>query len=147
MFVPGMEEQTGTAVFASILLPYLVGSVAAGFPSPAADYQEERLDLAEILVQHPAATFLIRAKGDSMRDSGILDGDLLVVDRAVRPVSGHIVLASIGGQHTVKRLRRQGRRVFLDAANPEFPSIEITGEEELRIWGVVAHAIHHLLRS
>ncbi|MBP6818366.1 MAG: translesion error-prone DNA polymerase V autoproteolytic subunit [Ferrovibrio sp.] len=128
-------------------LPLLLATVPAGFPSPAADYEEGRLDLTELLIRHPAATFLMRVKGESMRDAGILDGDLLIVDRSIPPVHGHIVVAGIDGDLTVKRLRRQGRRAWLVAANPDFPPIEITDREDAVIFGVAAHAVHHLLKG
>lgn len=130
-------------------LPLVLQKACAGFPSPAADYQEERLDLADLLIQHPAATFLVRASGESMINEGIMDGDLLIVDRSIKPVSGHIVLAALNGELAVKKLRYEGgrrRRAYLESANPQFPPIEITGNDEFVIWGVVAHAVHHLLQ-
>lgn len=128
-------------------LPYIEPPVSAGFPSPAADYEEQELDLGELLVRNKAATFLMRAKGVSMLEAGILDGDLLVVDRSVRPVSGSIVVATLNGEHTVKFLRRRAGRVYLEAANPEYPAIEVTEDEDLVIFGVVMHAIHSLVRG
>src|SRR5947209_16582383 len=90
----------------SILVVFYEGTVPAGFPSPADDYVEAPLDLREYLVRNPTATFVMRAKGDSMRDIGIHDGDLLVVDRSVKPTSGSIVVAALNGEFTVKVLRR-----------------------------------------
>lgn len=125
-----------------ISIPLIAAYVPAGFPSPAADYEECAIDLAELLIEHEAATFLMKASGDSMRDAGILDKDLLVVDRAAKPENGSIVVASLNGEYTVKRLRIAGRRMFLEAANPDFPSIEISEDADLVIFGVVRHAIH-----
>jgi DNA polymerase V len=114
--------------------------VEAGFPSPADDHLERRIDLNEELVSNPAATFFVRAKGESMRDAGINDGALLVIDRSITPRDGHIVVAMLDGQFTLKTLRKRNGRVFLEAHNPAFSSIEIEGEQELVIWGVVKSA-------
>ena len=89
-----------------MVLPYFEGKVPAGFPSPAEDYLETPLDLTEYLIENKAATFMMRVDGDSMRDAGILDGDLLVVDRAAKPVNGSVVVVAVNGEYTVKRLRR-----------------------------------------
>jgi DNA polymerase V len=124
----------------SLKLPLVSASVEAGFPSPADDHLEGSLDLNEKLVSHPSATFFVRAKGESMRDAGINDGALLVIDRSITPRDGHIVVAMIDGQFTLKRLRKRDGRVFLEAHNPAFSSIEINGEQELVIWGVVKSA-------
>jgi len=91
---------------------------ASWISKPADDYLETSLDLNEFLVQNRAATFLMRVDGDSMKDAGILDGDLLGVDRAAKPVSGSIVVVALNGEYTVKRLRRNGDCVWLDPANP-----------------------------
>ena len=113
------------------------GSVVAGFPSPAEQYQEPPLDLNELLVKRPAATFFVRVQGDSMIGEGIHDGDLLVVDRSLRPASGDVIIACVDGDFTVKTLRLgngergmgNGERgmgngeVRLVAANPNYPDI------------------------
>ena len=89
--------------------PKLSGSVVAGFPSPAEQYMEPPLDLNELLVKRPAATYFVRVSGDSMTGAGINDGDILVVDRSLRPADGDIIIACLDGDFTVKRLREQGR--------------------------------------
>ncbi|MDR3641263.1 MAG: translesion error-prone DNA polymerase V autoproteolytic subunit [Humidesulfovibrio sp.] len=127
-----------------MLLPLLLTGVQAGFPSPADDFIDKRLDLNEHLIPHPAATFFVRAAGDSMLGAGIHDGDLLVVDRAVEPCSGRVVMAAIGGELTVKRLERKGQSLFLVPANPDYPSFDVTAREDFEIWGVVSHVIHKL---
>jgi DNA polymerase V len=123
-------------------LPYFDGRVPAGFPSPAEDYLEVPLDLNEYLVENKAATFLMRVDGDSMEQAGILDGDLLIVDRSARPISGSIVVVAVNGEYTVKRLRVAGEQVWLDPANPRYKPLSIATGEELHVFGVVRHAIH-----
>ncbi|STX81689.1 SOS (error prone) mutagenesis protein UmuD (RumA) [Legionella busanensis] len=122
--------------------PLYGSKVAAGFPSPADDYLELTLDLNEYLIKHPAATFMVRAQGDSMRDAGIHNGDLLIVDRSVEAAHDKIVIAAINGELTVKRLFRKEGSVRLMPANKTYSPIDITEEVELVIWGVVTHIIH-----
>lgn len=119
--------------------------VAAGFPSPASDDVESRLDLNAHLVRRPAATFFVRAAGHSMVGAGIFDGDLLIVDRSVPPRDGDIVIAALHGDLTVKRLVAVGDAWLLRAANPAFPDFPL-GEDGCEIWGVVAHSIHQHCR-
>ena len=126
----------------NLRLPFYEFVVPAGFPSPAEDYLEMPLDLTELLIQNRAATFMMRVQGDSMRDAGIQDGDLLVVDRAAKPGNGSVVVASIDGAFTVKRLRRGTDCVWLVPENPEYQSVCVSEGNELRIFGVVKHAIH-----
>jgi SOS-response transcriptional repressors (RecA-mediated autopeptidases) len=125
-----------------MLLPLMLAGVQAGFPSPADDFIDKRLDLNEHLIQHPAATFFVRAAGDSMLGAGIHDGDLLVVDRAVEAAAGRVVMAALGGELTIKRLERKGERLLLAPANPDYPSFDVTAREDFEIWGVVTHVIH-----
>ena len=122
--------------------PLFLDSVSAGFPSPATDYLENKLDLNEYLVKHPAATFIVKANGPSMIEAGISSGDLLIVDRSVTPKNDNIVIASVFGDLTVKKLRIKGPSLFLVSANNEYPSIEIKEEMECFIWGVVTYVIH-----
>ena len=120
----------------------VAAAVEAGFPSPADDHMERGIDLNEELVRNPSATFFVRVKGESMRDAGIHSGDILVVDRSVTPADRQIVVAMIDGEFTVKRLRRKNGKVFLDAENPSFTSIEVGENQELTIWGAVTFVIH-----
>ena len=122
--------------------PMFLDSVSAGFPSPATDYMENKLDLNEYLVKHPAATFIVKANGPSMIEAGILSGDLLIVDRSLTPNNENIVIASVFGDLTVKKLRKKGSVLFLVSANNEYPSIEVKEEMECFIWGVVTYVIH-----
>lgn len=115
--------------------------VSAGFPSPAQDHAQRRIDLTELLITHPQATFLVRVQGESMREAGVLHDDILVVNRALKPRHGHIVVAVIDGDFTVKRLYQRDGAVRLEAANPEFDDIVPCGDQELQIWGVVTGAV------
>jgi DNA polymerase V len=126
----------------SLRLPLVSASVEAGFPSPADDHLERGIDLNEELIRNPAATFLVRVKGDSMRDAGIHSGDVLIVDKSLAPSDRKIVVAMIDGNFTVKRFRKRGGQVFLEAENPDFPPIQVTEGQELSIFGVVIYIIH-----
>ncbi len=118
------------------------GSVAAGFPSPAEQYQEPPLDLNEFLVRRPAATFFVKVSGDSMIGVGIHDKDLLVVDRSLRPASGDVIIASVDGEFTVKTYRKDANGVRLEPANPDFPTIRLKRGQELDYFGKVTACIH-----
>ena len=122
--------------------PFFDGRVEAGFPSPADDYMDRPLDLHEQLVPRPAATFFVRAQGDSMVGAGIHDGDLLVVDRSLTPVPGRVVIAALDGELTIKRLGRGPEGLRLEAENDAYPVIEIGEDTDARIWGVVTSVIH-----
>ena len=119
-------------------------AVPAGFPSPADDYVERRLSLDEHLVQHKESTFFMRVAGHSMRDLGIFDGDLLVVDRSVPAAHGCVVVAVIDGEFTVKQLLYTPQGKVLRAAHPDYPEIVITAEQDFSIWGVVQWNVHRL---
>jgi DNA polymerase V len=121
-------------------LPLFGSPVEAGFPSPADDHIEGKLDLNEHLVRRPAATFFVRAAGESMRGAGIFDGDLLVIDRGITPQPDDIVIAVVHGELTVKRLQRQDGAWQLAAENPNFPTLPIC-DDGCEIWGVVTNSI------
>lgn len=123
-------------------LPLFLESVSAGFPSPADDYMEGKLDLNEFLVRNPSATFFVRVTGDSMINAGIHSGDILIVDRSIEPKDGKIVIAVIDSELTVKRLQRMKGRVFLFPENKYYKPIEIKEEMNFEIWGVVTNVIH-----
>ncbi|MEQ8193466.1 MAG: translesion error-prone DNA polymerase V autoproteolytic subunit [Rhodospirillales bacterium] len=127
-------------------LPLAGAAVAAGFPSPAEDFVEGTLDLNEHLIRRPAATFIMRVKGDSMTGAGIFPGDLLLVDRSLEARPGNIVIAALDGELTVKRLHRTDKDWFLIAENPRYPPIPIGRDPDCTIWGVVASAIHQFER-
>ena len=130
-------------------LPLIAAAVPAGFPSPAEDFVEGTLDLNEHLIHRPAATFIVRVKGDSMIGVGIYPGDLLIVDRSLEAKSGSIVIAVIGGELTVKRLHKKNsnhpkhlNQWMLVAENPHYPPITLGPDRDCMIWGVVSSAIH-----
>jgi DNA polymerase V len=127
---------------AKIVLPLYATSVQAGFPSPAEDYVEGKLDLNDLLIRRPAATFYVRATGDSMIGAGILPNDLLVVDRSLPATHGAIIIAMLNGELTIKRLYNRGGETRLMSENPAYEPIEISGDIELWYWGVVTAAIH-----
>lgn len=129
----------------TLALPLYACRVSAGFPSAADDFIERSLDLNEFLVRHPAATFFAWAQGDSLRDIGIHDGDLLVVDRAAERSQGVVVVAAIDGELTCKIL--DVRRGKLLSANPAYPPIDVAGREDLLIEGVVVYSIRRHLRA
>lgn len=132
-------EQPGHA---TNTFPLFAARVEAGFPSPADDYIDRALDLHEELVPRPAATFFVRARGESMIGAGIHDGDLLVVDRSLAPVPGRVVIAALDGALTIKRLGRGKNGLRLEAENDDYPAIEVGEETDARIWGVVTSVIH-----
>lgn len=113
----------------------------AGFPSPAADHRIQRIDLNAELVQHEEATLLVRVRGESMRDVGIFDGNILVVDKSLTPVHGDIVVAILDDEFTCKKLYCRDGLVKLQPANPDFPEIVPQEGQELRIWGVVTSTV------
>lgn len=125
-------------------LPYFLASVKAGFPTPADDHFEQKLDLNAHLIKHPSATFFVRVEGDAMRDAGIWSGDTLVVDRALTATDGNVVIAALDGDLLVRRLRRVGKRTFLEPEPNEGEAIEITQAMDFEVWGVVTFVIHAL---
>ena len=125
--------------------PLMASPVAAGFPSPAEQYIESPLDLNELLAHRPAATFFVRAAGDSMIGAGIRPGEILVVDRSIDARDGSIVIACVDNEFTVKFLRSDGERWFLEAANRKYRPITFSEGMELRIFGVVTAVVHQFV--
>ena len=128
----------------AMLIPVAGYSVQGGFPSPADDFLEGKLDLNELLITRPAATFYVRYEGESMIGAGFHSGDILVVDRAENPQHGDIVVAVVDGEMTCKRLYNRSGTIRLDAEHPDFPSIEFEEGSELIIWGVVTASVKRL---
>lgn len=126
----------------TLKLAFFQFDVPAGFPSPAEDYIEQSLDLNELVIKHPAATFLIRVRGDSMQQAGIASEDILVIDRAIEARDKDIILAVLDGEFTVKRMRLHGTHIELVAENALYRPIKITPERDFQVWGVVTYVIH-----
>jgi|TARA_B100000959_G_scaffold42930_1_gene43225 DNA polymerase V len=126
----------------NLKIPLFESGVSAGFPSPADDYLDLPIDLNEFLIKHPAATFYVRVKGNSMEGAGIKNGDLLIVDRAEEPRRNSIVLGVIDGDFTVKRIRKKGGELYLIPDNPDFKPIKIDDNMDFQVWGVVTYVVH-----
>lgn len=137
----GMAKEPCTET-AQQLLPLYLTAVQAGFPSPADDYIDKKINLHDFLVRNSAATFFLKAHGESMLGAGIYDGDLLIVDRSIEAGHNKIVIAAIDGELTVKRLLRRPHQAVLAPENPDYPEFDITHKEHVHIWGVVTYAIH-----
>ena len=123
-------------------LPLYLSRIKAGFPSPAEDYLDKKLDLNEHLIKHPASTFFVKVKGDSMVGAGINSGDILIVDRSLEPKDKKIIVAVVNGDFTVKRISERGDKLFLISENPKYDPIEIKDGMDFEVWGVVIHVIH-----
>ncbi|EHV3134264.1 translesion error-prone DNA polymerase V autoproteolytic subunit [Escherichia coli] len=123
-----------------VTFPLFSDLVQCGFPSPAADYVEQRIDLNQLLIQHPSATYFVKASGDSMIDGGISDGDLLIVDSAITTSHGDIVIAAVDGEFTVKKLQLRPT-VQLIPMNSAYSPITISSEDTLDVFGVVIHVV------
>ena len=136
-------------VRSAVFLSLYSDRVSAGFPSPASDHKEKKIDLNEELIRHPDSTYLLRAQGNSMEGAGIYDGDLMIVDRSITPTDGAIVIAVVHGDLTVKRLkitddRYYGKVRVLAAEHPDYPDIPVQDDGCL-IWGVVRHSVRDLV--
>ena len=127
-----------------IELPFYDTKVQAGLPSPAEDHLEQRLDLNTLVIENPSATFFVRVAGESMKDIGITDGDILVVDRSIESWGNRIVVAVIDSEFTIKRFTTQNEAVVLEAENPDYSAIKITPEMDFSVWGVVSWTLKKL---
>lgn len=122
-------------------IPISENTVHAGFPSPADDFLEGSLDLNKLVIKHPEATFFARVEGDSMRDDGIAEGDILVVDKASEAYDGCLAVAFVDGEFTLKRVRFEADRILLVPSNSKYKTIEIKRDNNFSIWGVVGWII------
>ena len=122
-------------------LPYVDVGISAGFPSPADDFIELTIDLNRELIKHKDSTFFAKVKGNSMKNAGIFDGDLLIIDKSLEPQDGKIAICQIDGDFTVKRIKKENDIVWLIAENEDYKPIKVTEENELMIWGIVIHSI------
>ncbi len=125
-------------------LPYVSGGISAGFPSPALDFIDISIDLNKHLVKHPSATFYGRVKGYSLKNAGIDDGDLLIIDRSIEPIDGKIAVCYIDGEFTAKRIKISKNEILLIPENEEYDIIKVTAENDFLIWGIVTHVIKNL---
>jgi DNA polymerase V len=131
--------------YAPLPLPLVGRLVSAGFPSAADDYLEGEIDLGRYLIERPAASYVMRVTGPSMSGAGILDGDLVVVDRSVEPRPGRVVVAVVAGEMTIKRLHRlKDGRTVLKAEHPDYPALIICEEYPAEIWGVVVGSVRKM---
>lgn len=133
-FVPDVSEELN--------LPLINAYINAGFPSPADDYLESKLDLNKLLIQHPSSTFFARVRGNSMIDVGIHDGDILIIDKSLEPKHNSVLVCFIDGEFTVKKIRKQNGDFYLMPENKDFEPIKIEKGSDFRLWGVVTHCIH-----
>ena len=122
-------------------LPFIDGGIAAGFPSPAQDYIDLKIDLNTELINNPSSTFYARVKGTSMQDAGIMDGDILVIDKSLEPKDGDMAVCFIDGEFTLKYIKLETDAVYLVPANPKFEPIKVTEENDFCIWGIVTYSI------
>ncbi len=132
-FLPDLEN--------TFELPFISGGIKAGFPSPAADFDETKISLDHVLVKNRETTFYAKASGNSMIGAGIDDGDILVIDRSLEPQNNKIAVCLIDGGFTVKRIKIEKECVYLMPENQEFQPIKVTNENELIIWGIVTYVI------
>jgi DNA polymerase V len=135
------------ATSSELALPLVDGGIAAGFPSPAQDYIDLKIDLNKELIANPSSTFYGRVKGSSMQDAGIVDGDILVIDKSLDPQNGDTAICFIDGEFTLKYIKIEPDAVYLIPANSNFKPIKVTEENNFCIWGVVTYSIKNHKRK
>lgn len=126
------------------VIPFAESLVSAGFPSSAENFVENSLDLNDLLIEHPSATFYVRVIGNSMIKAGINSGDILIVDRSLSFTNNKIAIVRINDEFTVKRIKMEGTKIFLIAENDEYKAIEIKSDMDVEVWGVVTFVIHKM---
>jgi DNA polymerase V len=125
----------------------LPGTINAGFPSPAGDYEERELDINDLVMPHPTSSYFMRVSGDSMTGACIYHDDIIVIDRAITAANNRIVVARIGADFTLKRLQlMKNRKIFLKPENPKYTAIEVTSRDDFEVWGVVTWVLHRQVR-
>tara|TARA_Y100001968_G_scaffold258023_1_gene244917 strand:+ start:1056 stop:1502 length:447 start_codon:yes stop_codon:yes gene_type:complete len=129
------------------LIPLAKEAISAGFPSPAEDYMDPGIDLNKYLIKNPISTFFLRVNGNSMNNAGIYNNDLVIIDRSINPIPGHIVVAILDGEFTLKRLVKDQGTYFLKADNPNYPAINLYKYVAIQIWGVATYSIHKLQKT
>lgn len=124
-----------------ITLPLSISHIKAGFPSPAEDFSDISIDLNKELIKNPSSTFFGRVKGDSMKDLGIDEGDLLVIDKSINPTEGKLAVCFIDGEFTLKKIHIDVDSILLVPANDNYKPIRVTQDNEFMVWGIVTHVI------
>ena len=127
-----------------MLLTFYKEGVECGFPSPARDYTEGSIDLNEELIHHPNSTFVVRARGQSMIDIGISTGDLIIVDRSLKPRNGSVIIAVLDGELSIKILDTSNKKISLSSANKNYSDVHVSEEMDFMIWGVCTYVVHNL---
>jgi DNA polymerase V len=125
-------------------LPFVESGISAGFPSPALDFIDLSIDLNKHLIKHPSATFYGRVKGDSLKNAGIENGDLLIIDRSIEPVNGKIAVCYIDGEFTAKRIQINKDEILLIPENENYQTLKVTADNDFLIWGIVTHVIKNV---
>ena len=131
----------------TLLIPLATETISAGFPSPAEDYIELGIDLNKYLIKNPISTFFLRVSGNSMNNAGIYNDDLLIIDRSINPNPGHIVVALLDGEFTLKRLIKKQDTYYLKADKENYPAINLYEYIDIQIWGVAIYSIHELTKQ
>jgi DNA polymerase V len=134
------SAETGT----ELELPFVDTGISAGFPSPAVDFIDLSIDLNKHLIKHPSATFYGRVKGDSLKNAGIDNGDLLIIDRSLEATNGKIAICYIDGEFTAKRIKISKKDLYLIPENENYQPIQITSANNFLIWGIVTHVIKNV---
>ncbi|MEJ8803438.1 LexA family protein [Pontibacter sp. H249] len=130
-----------------IEIPFFSAFISAGFPSPADDYLEDKIDIGKYLIQNPTSTFMMRVKGNSMVDANIHEGDVLVIDKSLKATDGMPVVCFLDGEFTVKTFKKIGDKAYLMPANAAYKPIEVTEEMDMRVWGVVVWILHRPVKQ
>ena len=125
-------------------LPFVENGISAGFPSPALDFADSSIDLNKHLIKHPSATFFGRVKGDSLKNAGVENGDLMIIDRSLEPTNGKIAVCYIDGEFTAKRLQIDKKEIWLLPENENYKPIRVTEDNNFLIWGIVTYVIKAL---
>ena len=144
---PKSSYSSSKKVLPKLLVPLVKETVSAGFPSPADDYIELGIDLNRYLIKNPISTFFLRVSGNSMNNAGIYNNDLLIIDRSINPIPGHIVVALLDGEFTLKRLVKKKDNYYLKADKENYPAINLYEYTDIQIWGVAIYSIHKLKKS
>ena len=132
---------SSAAACSDALIPYAGKQITAGFPSPAEDYLENILDLNQVVVKNPSATFYGRVSGSSMKDAGVNDGDLLVIDKSLEYRNGALAVCFINGEFTLKRIKKIGNQLYLVPANQDYQPIAVSEEADFMVWGIVTYIV------